>query len=175
MPNTSPALRLDSPDSWILRPTSKRSSLLYFNRNLLVRSDSEMYMIIYSYCTTSHIFVSSFSLPLQLRSLLYTMKKPLKHLNLVFSGAKCLDFKGCAVKCHGASSCTSCGTPVSALPALRLAIAGLGVPIQVAFSQIKDLGKLCISPARRITDTGRALFFRSCCLLICYFLAAAAC
>lgn len=108
MPNTSPALRLDSPDSWILRPTSKRSSLLYFNRNLLVRSDSEMYMIIYSYCTTSHIFVSSFSLPLQLRSLLYTMKKPLKHLNLVFSGAKCLNFKAsyffAAAACCAATS-----------------------------------------------------------------------
>ena len=43
------------------------------------------------------------------------------------------------------------------------------------FHQIKDLGKLCISPARRIKDTGRALFLRCCCLLICYFLAAAAC
>ena len=37
------------------------------------------------------------------------------------------------------------------------------------FHQIKDLGKLCISPARRIKDTGRALFLRCCCLLCCHF------
>ena len=36
------------------------------------------------------------------------------------------------------------------------------------FHQIKDLGKLCISPARRIKDTGRALFLRCCCLLCRY-------
>ena len=38
----------------------------------------------------------------------------------------------------------------------------------VVFHQIKDLGKLCISPARRIKDTGRALFLRCCCLLCRY-------